>query len=153
MATIDHTYVSAAVEGRLGDGLDGSDVAFVRSGDPEPDGESAWCRLVAVDVMPEGRNRSTGNDTARVNVAVNVAVGAGQQNAHAIANALAVVGRVLDEWTDDDSATTGHLIELDRAETRRDPEPFENPEIRTGSVIATGRVQRPTGVAFLDVLT
>lgn len=153
MARIDHAYIKAAIEGRLGDSLDGSDVRFVRSGDSPPDGVDAWAQLVAVDIAPVARHRANGVDRCTLTATVNVAVGGDQANAHALEGALALVARALDEWTDDDAATTGHLVELERASVASDPGPFEARELRTGSVSVDGTAQRPSGLSFLDFLS
>jgi hypothetical protein len=153
MSTVDLTYIAAALEGQLGDTLSGTEITFVRTGDAPPDGADAWCNIVAVDCMPRARNQAGPQDWVDFVCAVNVAVGAGQTNAHALAGAMARVARAIEEWTDDDRATSGHLLETGRARVAKDPGPFEASEIRTGSVIVTGHCQRATGSGYMDVLS
>lgn len=152
MARLDHARIKALIEQQLGSALDGTALRVVRSGDAPPEGLSAWCQLVAVDVSPEGRNRrNEPNDRCSMTLTVNVAVA--QENSHALESALALVARAMDEFTSDTISGDGHLIELERARTVPDAGPFEDPRIRTGAVVIDGRCQRASGLTFINTLT
>jgi len=151
-ARIDRALVKAVLAERLAEQLDGSAVAYVRSSDRPAEGTDAWAQIVAVDLTPDSRpKRSAENATASFTVTINVAVGASQDNEHAIDGALSLVAAVFDEWVSD--ATSTQYLDLERAVTAADTQPFEHAGIRTGVVQVEGRVQRSSGLTQTTYLT
>ena len=115
-----------------------------------PQGAAATAQIVAVDLTPDRRPKRSGEvDSGTFTLTINVAVR--KSNEHALDGALSLVANLFDEWVSDE--TSNQFLETERAQGIPDSAPFEEPEIRTGSVTVEGIVKRSSGITQTTYLS